>query len=163
MLELFFLLQYWLLQLQFYLTLLYSYSLLIENNWDYKIISQETVISWCSHIQWVPPECLFLCLLSLTFAIFFILWPMSLAGSSVSWCGFCFVCYRLIYEIYSWDDPSTYVYCVVWYHVIAAPSVNVYLHTFTLLLIIQNGPGLWAIFTVWNIKFNSVNQKCHTQ
>ncbi len=72
---------------------------------------------------------------------FFIHWPLSPISSSVSWCWSCFVCSGLTYEIYSEGGPSTYVYCVVCYRVIAAPyvrSVVMSLHTVTLLMTIPN-------------------------
>ncbi len=54
----------------------------------------------------------------------------------------------LTYEIYSGGGPSTNVYCVVYYHVIAAPGIRsvgcVFAHL--LLLMIRNAPALWAIF-----------------
>ncbi len=41
----------------------------------------------------------------------------------VYWCQSCVVCSELTYDIYSGGGSSTYVYCVVCYHVIAGPSV----------------------------------------
>ncbi len=57
---------------------------------------------------------------------------------------------RLAYEIYSGGGPSMYLYCVVCYHVIAplyVRSIVMSLHTVTVLMMIRNGNGLWALFT----------------
>ncbi len=40
------------------------------------------------------------------------------------------ICSGLAYEIYSGGGPSTYVYCVVCYHVIVAPYVRSVGHVF---------------------------------
>ncbi len=66
---------------------------------------------------------------------------MSPAASSVSWCQSCFVCSGFTYKIYSGGGSSAYIYCMVCYHVIAAPcvrSVVVSLHNVARLMMIQN-------------------------
>ncbi len=73
------------------------------------------------------------CLLSFTIVIFFILWPLSPAASSVSWYRSCLVWFGLAYEIYSGGGPSKYVYCVVCYRVIVAPYVRSVGHVFAYL------------------------------
>ncbi len=78
------------------------------------------------------------CLLSFTFATFFNLWSLSPAASSVSSYRSCFVCSGLAYEIYSGDGPSTYVYCAVYYHVIAAQYVRSVGHVFAYLYILDD-------------------------
>ncbi len=62
----------------------------------------------------------FHCLLWFLFVTFLIQWPLHLACSWVYLCWSCFVCSRLTYEIYSCGGPSTYIYCVVCYLMIAA-------------------------------------------
>ncbi len=96
----------------------------------------------------------FHCLLSFAFVTFLIHCNLSPAASSnyVSWCWSRFVCSGLTYEIYSGGGPSTYVYCMVSYHLIAAPYVRTVvmsLHIITLLMTIRLGTpnGLWDFFT----------------
>ncbi len=60
----------------------------------------------------------------------------------------------LTYEIYSGDGPSTYVYCMVSYRVIAAPyvrSVVNSLHTITLLMVIRNAQ--WTMSSLYSLMF----------
>ncbi len=76
------------------------------------------------HTQQVPSEDLFLSLIFIHFCYLLIQWHLSPAGSSLSWCQYCFVCSGLAYEIYSGGGPSMYVYFVVCYSVIAAPMCN---------------------------------------
>ncbi len=86
-------------------------------------------------------ETSFHCSLAFTFVTFLIHCPLHPAASSVSWCRYCFVCSGLTYEIYSGGGPSTFVYCVICYCVIAAPyvrSVVMSLHTVILLMTIRN-------------------------
>ncbi len=81
--------------------------------------------------SWKPPS--MHCLLSFTFVTFLILWLLSPAASSVSWYRSCLVWSGLAYEIYSGGGPSTYVYCVVCYHVIVAPYERSVGHVFAYL------------------------------
>ncbi len=88
-------------------------------------------------------------LVSFTFVTFLIHWTLSPAASSVSWCRSCFVCSWL--EIYGGGSPSTYIYCMVCYRVIAAVyviSVVIFLHTITLLIMIQ-----WTMNSLNSLKF----------
>ncbi len=73
------------------------------------------------------------CLISFIFVTFLILWHLSPAASSVSWYWSCLVCSGLAYEIYSGGGSSTYVYCVVCYHVIVVPYVRSVGHVFAYL------------------------------
>ncbi len=78
---------------------------------------------------------------SFIFVTFLIQWPLSPVASSVSWCRSCFVYSGLTYGIYSRGGSSTYVYCMVCYHVMAAPyviNIAVSFHTVTLLMTIRN-------------------------
>ncbi len=57
------------------------------------------------------------------------------------------------YEIYSGGGPSTYIYCVVCYRVIAAAyvrSVGHVFHTFTLLMMIRNTQ--WTMKLLYSLK-----------
>ncbi len=83
------------------------------------------------------------CLLSFAFVPFLIFWPFSTAASSVSWYWSCLVCSRLVYEIYSGGGPSTYVYCVVCYYVIAAPYVRSVGDVFAYLYTLDDASELW--------------------
>ncbi len=74
------------------------------------------------------------------FCYLFILWPLSPAASSVSLYRSCLVCSGLAYEIYSGGGPSTYVYCVVCYHVIVASYVKSIGHVFTYLYTLLECP-----------------------
>ncbi len=49
---------------------------------------------------------------------------VSPAARCVSWYWSCFTCSGFTYEIYSGGAPSTYIYCMVCYRVIAAPYVR---------------------------------------
>ncbi len=92
-------------------------------------------------------------LFSFTFVTFFIHLSLSPAASSVSWCHSCFVCSGLTYEIYSGGGPSTYIYCMVCYQVIAAPYVRsavMSLHTVALLMSIQNAQ--WTMSSLYSLK-----------
>ncbi len=92
-------------------------------------------------------------LLSFTFVTFLIHWTLFPAASSISWCQSCFVCSGLTYEIYSGGGPSTFIYCVVCYHVIVAPYVRSVGHVFaylTLLMTIRN--ALWTMRLLYSLK-----------
>ncbi len=95
----------------------------------------------------------FHCLLSVSFATFFIHRPLSPAASIVSRCRSCFVCSGLPYEIYSGGGPSMYVYCMVYYRVIAVPYVRTVvmsLYTVTLLKMIRNAQ--WTMSFHYSLK-----------
>ncbi len=87
-----------------------------------------------------------ICLPSFTFISFLIYWHLSPAVYPVSWCRSCFVCSRLIYEIYSGCGPSTYVYCVVCYCVKCCIFNCTPLHSWRFL----TPNGLQALFTPKN-------------
>ncbi len=88
------------------------------------------------------------------FFTFLIHRPLSFAASCVSWCYCCFVCYGFTYELYSGGGPpTTYIYCMTYYWVIAAPyvrSVVVSLHTVTRLMTIQ--ATQWTMSSLYFLK-----------
>ncbi len=101
--------------------------------------------AWWKHLRgiglvpmdatWFLLKIFFHWVLSFTFVTFLIHWPLSPVAFSVSWCWSSFVCSGLMK--YSGGGPSTYIYCIVCYRVIATPcvrSVVVSLHTITLLM-----------------------------
>ncbi len=61
------------------------------------------------------------------------------------------VLYGLTYEIYSGGSPSTYVYCVVYYRVIAAPYVRsvgcVFALSYTL---VDNSECPWTMSSLYS-------------
>ncbi len=88
------------------------------------------------HTHQVSPEDLLPCIAYfhlLLLPFWFLVRPLSPAASSVSWYRSCLVCSGPAYEIYSGCDPSTYVYCVVCYHVIVAPYERSVGHVFAYL------------------------------
>ncbi len=101
-------------------------------------------VSWGEGIEtpsstgssWRPPS--MHCLHSFAFVTFLIIWPLSPAASGVSWYWSCLFCSGLAYEIYSRDGPSTYVYCVVCYHVIVAPYIRSVGHVFAYLYTVDD-------------------------
>ncbi len=104
--------------------------------WPHSILNEHSLTEdietpYSTGSSWRPPS--MHCLLSFTFVTFLILWPLSPAASSVFWYRSCLVWSGLAYGIYSGGGPSTYVYCVVCYHVIVAPYVRSVGHVFAYL------------------------------
>ncbi len=60
----------------------------------------------------------------------------------------------LEYEIYSGGGPSTYVYCVVCYHVIVAPYVRSVGHVFAYLYTLDvTRNALWTMRLIYSLKY----------
>ncbi len=132
--------------------------------------------NWDSILNRFLQKTSFHCLLSATFVTFLIHWPLSPVASSVSRCRSCFVCsgltitytvevvplhsYIARFVIYSGGSPSTNIYCMVYYRVIAASyirSVVVSLHTVTLLMIIRNTQWIMSSLYSFNFVFPEVH------
>ncbi len=76
------------------------------------------------HTQQVPPEDIFTLLTFFHFCYrFYSLAFLSYYFQCLLMSILFFIC-GLAYEIYSGGGPSMYIYCVVYYHVIAAPYVR---------------------------------------
>ncbi len=109
-----------------------SCTLIFKINYIFKIILFDL---FCIHVQ-LPYSIIGILFITHNFT-FVIHWSLSPAVSIVSWCRSHFVCSGPSYEIYSGCDPSTYVYCMVRYHLITASYVGnivVSLHTVTMLM-----------------------------
>ncbi len=68
----------------------------------------------------------------MTYQAFTDLYSLSANSHSIKYSS-CLVCSGLAYEIYSGGGLSTYIYCVVCYHVIVAPYVRSVGHVFAYL------------------------------
>ncbi len=90
------------------------------------------------------------------FIIFPIHRPLSLPGSCVYWYRPCFICCGLTYETYSGGGPSTYIYCMVWYHVITVLCVECVGRVFALLYTVDNEGLLHIIIILHQIKSNQI-------